>query len=266
MSTSWNLSLGRSYICLDSSDLDSACGFYEKLGFHSIGEDVPGLRATVANGNQTLTFMTFLKAPLLNFRGGHIYTLMQGLAERGLQIEEYNTEPGIQLMRDGEGKPLDRNECGHFSVVSPDGLELLFNTNPDEREPYENSLQGQENQFQELCDPPQLGLHSVRLCCEVPQLAASREFLYTVGLQCLDDRGQALSAILGRKADSLPHSELDFEVELAPADQPAYAIALHMEDPELAARELQAGGVSVALEGAEWRTIDTDGRRVSLRR
>ena len=84
--------LGFYNLCLKTADLEGSVAFYERLGFARTGEDAPGLRVSVGNGTDVLTFMTFLDTDVINFRGAHVGTHLP-------------TEPrGDAVLRDaGEG-------------------------------------------------------------------------------------------------------------------------------------------------------------------
>ena len=174
--------LGFYNICLKTDHLKETVAFYRRLGFAPVGEDAPGLRVSLANGEDALTFMTFLDANLINFRGAHIHRLMNEILAAGMVVTGYNEMPDQQpLMLDEEGQPLPHNECGHFTVHDPDGHELFFNTHPPERVPFEAALVGGAGDRDE-------GVRSLgRLvyCLDVTDLDASSAFYETLGLCAL---------------------------------------------------------------------------------
>ena len=176
--------LGFYNVCLKADHLDNTVAFYRGLGFEPTGEDAPGLRVSLASGADVLTFMTFIKAGLINFRGAHIHSLMEQLQARGVDVTGYNEHPDQPLLEDEAGKPLADNECGHFTVHDPDGHELFFNTHPWERAPFEAELR----RAQPVAGPgsavngeqPLLGRFVY--CLHVIDLQASRLFYETLGL------------------------------------------------------------------------------------
>ena len=62
--------LGFYNVCLKTDNIERTVAFYRRLGFVPTGEDAPGLRISLKNGTDELTFMSFLTANLINFFGG----------------------------------------------------------------------------------------------------------------------------------------------------------------------------------------------------
>ena len=180
--------LGFCSICLRTDRLGESVAFYRRLGFEPTGEDAPGFRMSLANGSDVLTFMTFLKGNVINFRGAHIHDLMTRLRALGVRVTGYNEHPDEQpLMLDAAGKPRPDNECGHFTVHDPDGHELFFNTHPHERQPFETAFAGKSRDPARV-EGPVLGRFIY--CLDVHDLAASAAFYGTLGLQTLrNDHG-----------------------------------------------------------------------------
>lgn len=180
--------LGFYSICLKTDHLEETVAFYRRLGFAPVGEDAPGLRVSLANGVDALTFMTFLDANIVNFRGAHIHRLMHEILDAGVVVTGYNEMPDKQpLMLDEEGKPLPDNECGHFTVHDPDGHELFFNTHPHERAPFEAALAGDEGERDQRAS----SLWRLVYCLDVTDLDVSSAFYETLGLWALRASGGA---------------------------------------------------------------------------
>ena len=174
--------LGFYTICLKTDRLEDTVAFYQRLGFVPVGEDAPGLRVSLANGEDVLTFMTFLDGNIVNFRGAHIHRLMDEILAAGVAVSGYNEMPEQQpLMLDDGGQPLPHNECGHFTVNDPDGHELFFNTHPHERAPFEAALAGGVREG----DQGDGSLGRLVYCLEVTDLNASLAFYQTLGLRAL---------------------------------------------------------------------------------
>ena len=174
--------LGFYSICLKTDRLEETVAFYRRLGFAPTGEDAPGLRVSLANGADTLTFMTFLEGNIVNFRGAHIHRLMDEILTAGVAVAGYNERPEQQpLMMDDGGKPLPHNECGHFTVHDPDGHELFFNTHPHERAPFEAALAGEAGKR----DQGAGSLGRLVYCLDVTDLDAGVAFYEALGLRAL---------------------------------------------------------------------------------
>ncbi|MCY3839562.1 MAG: VOC family protein [Gammaproteobacteria bacterium] len=172
--------LGFYNICLKTDHLKETVGFYRRLGFAPVGEDAPGLRVSLANGDDALTFMTFLGGNLVNFRGAHIHRLMNEILAADVVVAGYNEMPDQQpLMLDEEGEPLPDNECGHFTVHDPDGHELFFNTHPHERATFEAALAGKARER----DHEDILPGRLVYCLDVTDLDASSAFYETLGLR-----------------------------------------------------------------------------------
>ena len=133
--------LGFFSLCLQSSNLAKTVAFYRNLEFEPTGEDAPRMRYSLKMGPCVLTFMSFLRGDLLHFRGAHIHRLMTQIEKLGIEIHGYNAVPHEQrLIEDKDGIPLPENECGHFTIYDPDGYEIFFNTQPEERQPFDEAL------------------------------------------------------------------------------------------------------------------------------
>ena len=179
--------LGFYSVCLRATELHSTVDFYKRLGFEPTGEDAPGLRVSLKHGNESLTFMSFLNDNLINFRGAHIHRLKEEFKKLGISItlfEELKREE--RLMLDERGNPLPENECGFFSVYDPDGHDFFFNTNPEERDPFEEAV---------LASPSSAGhnqlegelLGKLVYCLVVTDLQASRTFYKSLGLNVVEE-------------------------------------------------------------------------------
>ena len=245
--------LGFYSICLKTTDLDETVGYYRRLGFVPTGEDAPGLRISLANGEDALTFMSFLDANLVNFRGAHIHRLMSELQAAGIGIADYNVRPDQQpLMLDGRGEPLPDNECGHFTVYDPDGHELFFNTHPPERQPFEATMAGSAGNQGNAEGRHLLG--RLVYCLEVTALDASVAFYESLGL--VASREGRVTWI----TPPLRHRAVHFVLQLRAAATPGCALRFFgdvTDDVAWRARGFVA-------EGPGWVGVDPDGRRLEL--
>lgn len=197
--------LGFYNICLKTDRLEETVAFYRRFGFAPVGEDAPGLRVSLANGDDALTFMTFLDANVINFRGAHIHRLMIEIRTAGVVVTGYNEVPDQQpLMLDENGEPLPDNECGHFTVRDPDGHELFFNTHPHERAPFEAALAGGVSERNQGNAWP----GRVVYCLDVTDLDASLACYETLGLHARrESDGAWITA-------SAQHRAIDFLLQL----------------------------------------------------
>lgn len=242
--------LGFCSICLRTDRLGERVAFYRRLGFEPSGEDAPGLRVSLANGSDVLTFMTFLKRNVINFRGAHIHDLMTRLQALGIRVTGHNEHPEQPLMLDAAGKPRPDNECGHFTVHDPDGHELFFNTHPHERQPFESALAGVAGGSVRV-EGPFLGRFVY--CLDVRDLARSEEFYTTLGLRTVrNDHGTWIAPV--------GHRAIQFVLQLREA-----------ADPDTVLRFYGGATNSEALRergftrhGVGWRVDDPDGHRVEV--
>lgn len=243
--------LGFYSICLKTDHLEETVAFYGRLGFAPVGEDAPGLRVSLANGDAALTFMTFLDANVINFRGAHIHHLMDDILAAGVAVAGYNEMPEHQpLMLDDEGKPLPHNECGHFTVRDPDGHELFFNTHPHERAPFETALAGEVVKR----DQGAGSLGRLVYCLDVTNLDASLAFYETLGLCTLRASGGAWIMPPAR------HGAIHFVLQLRESRSTGSLLRLYgdVTNGEL----LSAEGFDREAHG--WAGTDPDGRRLEF--
>ena len=243
--------LGFCTICLRTDRLGESVAFYRRLGFEPTGEDAPGLRVSLANGSDALTFMTFLERNVINFRGAHIHDLMIRLQALGIRVTGHNEHPEEQpLMLDASGRPRPDNECGHFTVHDPDGHELFFNTHPHERQPFEAALAGVGGRSSRI-EGPVLGRFVY--CLDVRDLAASVEFYATLGLGTAQDDHGAWIAVLGPRA-------IPFVVQLREAA--GAGSVLRFYGGATNGDALRERGFT--RHGALWRLDDPDGHRLEV--
>lgn len=239
--------LGFPSVCLKTGDLHRTVAFYRGLGFDPVGEDAPGVRVSLASGADTLTFMTFLDADIVNFRGAHIHRLMCQLEARGVAVTGFNEVPEEQpLELDPDGRPLPGNSCGHFTVNDPDGHELFFNTHPHERAPFEARLAGPIG----TSPPPPLG--SLVPCLEVTDLDASAAFYETLGLRARRARGGAWIVPPAR------HRSIHFVLELRESASAGFLLGFH------GGRRDGWAAKGLTSTAAGWAGVDPDGRRLEL--
>lgn len=179
--------LGFYSVCLRATQLHKTVDFYKRLGFQPTGEDAPGLRISLKHGNESLTFMSFLNDNLINFRGAHIHRLKEEFKNLGIRVklfEELKRE--ARLMLDEHGVPLPENECGFFSVYDPDGHDFFFNTNPEERAPFEEAVLASPY----LSDQNQLAgemLGRLVYCLVVTDLVGSLTFYKSLDLNVVEE-------------------------------------------------------------------------------
>lgn len=243
--------LGFYNICLKTDRLEETVAFYRRLGFAPVGEDAPGLRVSLANGDDTLTFMTFLDANLINFRGAHIHRLMHEILAAGVVVTGYNEMPDQQpLMLDENGEPLPDNECGHFTVHDPDGHELFFNTHPHERAPFEATLAGGAG----VHDQGNRWPGRLVYCLDVTDLDASLAFYETLGLR------------VRRESDGVwvtprpKHRAIDFLLQLRESTRAASRLRFYGEVGNV---ELLRS-LGFAPDTLGWAGTDPDRRRVEF--
>ena len=243
--------LGIYSICLKTGHLAETVAFYRRLGFAPVGEDAPGLRVSLAIGDDALTFMTFLDANIVNFRGAHIHRLMHEILAAGLVVTGFNEMADQQpLMLDEEGQPLPDNECGHFTVHDPDGHELFFNTHPHERAPFEAALAGETGQRHQGAGH----LGRLAYCLDVTDLDASLAFYGTLGLRVGRVPGGAWVTPSAR------HRAIHFVLQLRECRSAGSNLRFYGD---------VAKGDLLSAEGFEqqahgWAGVDPDGRRLEF--
>lgn len=243
--------LGFYSICLKTDDLEQTVAFYRGLGFEPTGEDAPGLRVSLANGDDVLTFMTFLDADLINFRGADIHHLMGQMQSLGVFVTGYNRMPDQQpLMLDEKGEPLPDNECGHFTVHDPDGHELFFNTHPHERPLFEAALAGEVGER----DREDGSTGRLVYCLDVTDLDASSAFYETLGLRV---RRQVDGAWITPPAQ---HRAIDFLLQLRESERAGSRLRFYGGVGKV--DELRSLGF--ARDALGWSGTDPDQRRLGF--
>lgn len=245
--------LGFYSVCLKTGDLGADVDYYRRLGFKPVGEDAPGLRVSLAYGDDSLTFMSFLDDNLINFRGAHIHQLKSQLETAGVAVKGYNELADQQpLMLDEHGEPLPDNECGHFTVHDPDGHELFFNTHPPEREPFEAALV--EVKPREAHEPTRSLLGQLIYCLEVTDLHRSIEFYETLGLTgARDTRGAWI-------APPTHHRSVHFAFRLREESTAGSLLTFHGAN----GTDDQFQTLGFVRNKAGWTGVDPDGRRLEL--
>ena len=243
--------LGFYSICLKTDRLEETVAFYRGIGFVPVGEDAPGLRVSLANGEDTLTFMTFLDGNIVNFRGAHIHRLMDEILAAGVAVAGYNQMLEQQpLMLDDEGKPLPHNECGHFTVYDPDGQELFFNTHPHERAPFEAALAGEAAKRDQRAGL----LGRLVYCLDVTDLDASLAFYRTLGLCGSRGSGGAWVTSPAR------HRAIHFVLQLRESRSPGSLLRFYGDGAK--GDLFSASGFDREANG--WAGVDPDGRRLEF--
>ena len=117
--------VGTASFCLKVKDLDVSKRFYTALGMEVVDE-VPGQRVIVRRGSFNLALMTFLERDLLNFRGEDAFTIYDAIRAEGLEL------PGRPESYDKEKYDADA-DGGCWATQDPDGHEILFDTNENEK-------------------------------------------------------------------------------------------------------------------------------------
>lgn len=119
--------LGWLALCLPVQDLAKSIAFYEKLDFTCVSGGVEQHYAVMQQLNHELHLhYECIDAPMLNFRGGDVRAIVAELKESGL-----SPVPG-HVASDGEA--IDIHGCTTACYFDPDGLEVMFDTHPDEAE------------------------------------------------------------------------------------------------------------------------------------
>lgn len=112
--------LGRVDMCLDVKSIKRSHAFYRKLGFTLIGGKMEQKWLILKRGEFRLgLFQGFIDRNVINFRGGHVGNIVEGLLERGLK--PYRVR-GLQP--DGRGSAL---------LDDPDGNQIFFDSSSHER-------------------------------------------------------------------------------------------------------------------------------------
>lgn len=249
--------LGFFSVCLRATQLEKTVNYYKALGFTHVGEDAPGLRISLEYGSQSLTFMSFLKDNLINFRGAHIHQLKECMKQIGVPItlfEEFKSEE--RLMLDDEGNPLPDNECGSFSIDDPDGHEFFFNTHREEREPFESAVRDSPSDafgipFDETNRP------SVIYALSVSDLDRSQRFYESLGLVVTRDDDIAWIY----PPNNVGNTQFLFQLRQSSGKRVAISLARSDRSSKVL-RDL--GLTPVDQAGDSWRGRDPDGRAVEL--
>ncbi|HEX9709253.1 MAG TPA: VOC family protein [Candidatus Thermoplasmatota archaeon] len=112
--------LGRVDFCLNVRSIARSREFYGTLGFRKVGGNIERKWLIMKRGEFRLgLFQGYIDENLVNFRGGHVGRIVEGLGERGLK--PYNVR---KLAPDGSGSAL---------LKDPDGNVLFFDSTPRER-------------------------------------------------------------------------------------------------------------------------------------
>jgi len=117
--------LGWLAVCLPVTDLKRSIEFYEKLDFCVASGTIEQNYAVMQQRNHELHLhQGAIDAPMLNFRGGDVRAIVAALKQRGL-----SPVPGHV---DSDGEAIDIYGCTTACYFDPDGLEVMFDTHPDE--------------------------------------------------------------------------------------------------------------------------------------
>lgn len=119
MNKSGKSSNGRLVTCLNVKDLHASIGFYAHLGFEHLDGEIEDGWAIINDGeNELHLFQGHILMNTLNFRGGDVSAIAQGLKARGLTMSS-------EAMNEPDGS------VGAW-IRDPDGNDIYFNTFPDE--------------------------------------------------------------------------------------------------------------------------------------
>jgi lactoylglutathione lyase len=112
--------LGALDVCLNVKDLRASIEFYERLGFREVeGEPAKGWSVHARDRVRIGLFHGFIPKNTLNFRGGDIGKIVEGLKRRGLKPYD------IRL--------LGKDGTGNAMLKDPDGNPIFFDSTPKER-------------------------------------------------------------------------------------------------------------------------------------
>lgn len=112
--------LGALDVCLNVKDLQASVAFYRKLGFREVeGEPDKGWAVHARDGVRIGLFHGFIPKNTLNFRGGDIGKIVEGLKRRGLKPYDVRV-----IGADGSGNAM---------LKDPDGNPIFFDTTSAER-------------------------------------------------------------------------------------------------------------------------------------
>lgn len=114
------LDLGRVDMCLDVESIKRSFAFYRKLGFSVVGGNLEERWLILRRGTFRLgIFQGHIEENVINFRGGHVGKIVEGLKERGLKPY------GVRgLEPSGRGSAL---------LKDPDGNVIFFDSSSQER-------------------------------------------------------------------------------------------------------------------------------------
>lgn len=256
------IQLGWPSLCLKAGRFAETLEFYKKLGFRVVGGQPEHGWATLANGPTAFAVMGFMKANVMNLRGGNVAAIAEELSRRGFSVyhlggtdptsSEAVREPGPRLydptkwpasMHTGkDGQPLPTAGAGDFLVDDPDGHSLYFDSVPVERARFEAGERFSAEGLTGAYDPerPRLGRFVLQL--KVKDLAATRAHYERMGLRVVKEMPEigyvemtnetAVPLTLGFNAKSATSDVLYFECDdLASIDKAAKAQGLSFEEP-----------------------------------
>lgn len=259
--------LGYVALCLNATDVEKTAAFYKTLGFLS-GDpnDVSGVREIVQFGSTVFTFMNFLESPCLNYRGASMHAVATELEKRNFKILGQNEGGQVELMLDKDGNPLPDNECGHFTLLDPDGHKLFFNTHPPERAPYmEQAWEGNYEALAEEIDRAknhEIALGQFICGLGTKDMAGSNLFYGNLGFIVLDSSEKHIT-VGHNHPHTMSHPGM-FPLRLLQTTVGGFHLLFSCEDPEEAASAIRGKGIKIASgpDGPEF--ADPDGRRVVL--
>ena len=120
--------LGWLVVCLSVGDLKRSLEFYSLLDFVQVGGSVADDWAVIQQRNCELHLFggKHIKQDMLNFRGGDVQAIVAELKERGLTPRAGHVDSDGMAIESPDG-------CMSASYFDPDGLEVFFDSHPDEQ-------------------------------------------------------------------------------------------------------------------------------------
>jgi len=117
--------LGWPVICLPVQDLAKSIAFYEKLDFTNVfGSPEMNYACMQQRNHEIHLHHGCIDAHMLNFRGGDVRAIVAEIKGRGIAPVKGHV--------DSDGEAVDVDGCTTACYFDPDGLEVMFDTHPDE--------------------------------------------------------------------------------------------------------------------------------------
>jgi catechol 2,3-dioxygenase-like lactoylglutathione lyase family enzyme len=166
--------LGWLAVCLPVNDLKRSVEFYEKLDFTVAGGAYEHQYAVMQQTNHEIHLhQGAIDAPILNFRGGDVRAIVAALKQHGL-----SPVPG-HVASDGEA--IDVHGCTTACYFDPDGLEVMFDTHPDEARLLADGEPFCTPGARDKVEPGALLLGDFTYCLNVKDIRKTVEFYMKLG-------------------------------------------------------------------------------------